>query len=252
MARRSSGPRFITDVFDGADKYPICQGSQTLDLMCGRIDAAGNVDIDPRTGRLYLTFSDNRNGTATDTNNDVFVTSSGNGGQTWSNPRNLTQGSVDDQWFPWLSVTQDGVVAVAYFDRRYSGPKLIDTSLSVSTNNGATFATRRVSELSWNPDLAFRQGVFIGDYNGLDARTGVAIPCWTDARFAEPNTPGNNPPNQQSDATDRRREDPHPINNEPSVGRHNMAAHRATADLAQHGIQHAVTGRATRGGRHQI
>ncbi len=192
-------PRFITDVFDGADKYPVCEGSQTLDLMCARVNAAGNVDLDPRTGRLYLTFADNRNGTATDTNTDVFVTSSGNGGRTWSTPRNLTQGSVDDQWFPWLSVAPDGVVSVTYFDRRYGGPKLIDTSLSVSTNNAASFTTRRVSEQSWNPDLAFRLGVFIGDYNGLDSSRGVAIPCWTDARFAEPNTPGNNPPNQQSD-----------------------------------------------------
>jgi hypothetical protein len=98
-----------------------------------------------------------------------------------------------------LSVTPDGVVAVAYFDRRYSGPKLIDTSLSVSTNNGNSFSTRRVSERSWNPDLAFRQGTFIGDYNGLATSIGVAIPCWTDARFAEPNVAGNNPPNQQSD-----------------------------------------------------
>jgi hypothetical protein len=192
-------PRFVTDVFDGADKYPVCQGSQTLDLMCARTNAAGNVDIDPKTGRLYLTFADNRNGTATDTNTDVFVTSSGNGGQTWNSPRNLTRSSVDDQWFPWLSVAPDGVVAVTYFDRRYSGPKLIDTSLSVSTNNAASFTTRRVSEVSWNPDLAFRLGVFIGDYNGLDTSRGIAIPCWTDARFAEPNTPGNNPPNQQSD-----------------------------------------------------
>jgi hypothetical protein len=90
-------------------------------------------------------------------------------------------------------------VAVAYFDRRYSGPKLIDTSLSVSTNNGRSFSTRRVSERSWNPDLAFRLGTFIGDYNGLATSRGVAIPCWTDARFAEPNVDGNNPPNQQSD-----------------------------------------------------
>lgn len=192
-------PRFVTDVFDGADKYPICQGSQTLDLMCARTNAAGNLDIDPRTGRLYLTFADNRNGTATDTDNDVFVTTSANAGRRWSKPLDITKGSVDDQWFPWLSVAPDGVVAVTYFDRRYSGPKLIDTSLSVSTNNGASFATRRVSEQAWNPDLAFRLGVFIGDYNGLDTTTGVAIPCWTDARFAEPNTPGNNPPNQQSD-----------------------------------------------------
>jgi len=192
-------PSFVADVFDGATKYPVCAGSQTLDLMCARIDAAGNLDIDQRTGRLYISFADNRNGTAADTNNDVFVTTSTNGGRTWSRPANLTADSVDDQIFPWLSVTPDGVAAVAYFDRRYSGPKLIDTSLSVSVNDGRTFSTRRVSERSWNPDLAFRQGTFIGDYNGLATARGVAIPCWTDARFAEPNVDGNNPPNQQSD-----------------------------------------------------
>ncbi|MGH3646516.1 MAG: sialidase family protein, partial [Micromonosporaceae bacterium] len=192
-------PRFVTDVFDGAAKYPVCAGRQTLDLMCARVNAAGNIDIDPKTGRLYIAFADNRNGTAADTNTDVFVTTSANGGSSWSAPRNLTRRSVDDQFFPWLSVAPDGTVAVTYFDRRYSGPKLIDTSLSVSTNRGASYTTRRVSDRSWNPDLAFRLGVFIGDYNGLDTVNGVAIPCWTDARFAEPNTPGNNPPNQQSD-----------------------------------------------------
>lgn len=194
-----SAPVFVSDVFDGSSKYPICAGSQTLDFMCARISAPGNLDIDQRTGRLYIDWADNRNGTAADTNNDVFVTSSGNGGRTWSQPVNVTAGSVDDQVFPWLSVSPDGVVAVSYLDRRYSGPKLFDTSLSVSTNNGRTFSTRRVSEQSWNPDLAFRGGTFIGDYSGLATGHGVAIPCWTDARFAEPNTAGNNPPNQQSD-----------------------------------------------------
>ena len=194
-----SAPTFVSDVFDGSAKYPICQGSQTLDFMCARISAPGNLDIDQRTGRLYIDWADNRNGTATDTNNDVFVTTSGNGGRTWSRPLNVTANSVDDQLFPWLSVAPDGVVAVSYLDRRYSGPKLFDTSLSVSTNDGRSFATRRVSEQSWNPDLAFRNGTFIGDYTGLATGRGVAIPCWTDARFAEPNTEGNNPPNQQSD-----------------------------------------------------
>ena len=53
--------------------------------------------------------------------------------------------------------------------------------------------------MSWNPDLAFRLGIFIGDYNGIDTTATDALPFWTDARFAEPNTPGNNPPHQQSD-----------------------------------------------------
>lgn len=194
-----STPRFITDVYDGEAKYPTCNGRQTLDLMCARTNAAGNIGIDVNTGRLYLAFADNRNGSAADTNTDVLVTTSSDGGRSWTKVREITGESVDDQWFPWLSVAPDGTVAVAYFDRRYRGPKLIDTSLSVSTDQGASFQTRRVSERSWNPDLAFRLGLFIGDYNGLATTTGVAIPCWTDARFAEPNVLGNNPPKQQSD-----------------------------------------------------
>ncbi|MGH9184509.1 MAG: sialidase family protein, partial [Acidimicrobiales bacterium] len=192
-------PAKISDVADGPDRYPVCAGRQTLDLMCARLASTGNIDIDPTTGDLYMTWADNRNGTAADTNNDVFVAKSTTSGRTWSAPVGLTTDSIDDQWFPWLSVSPNGTVSVTYFDRRYSGPKLIDTSLSVSTDGGATFTTRRVSDESWNPDLAFRLGVFIGDYNGLDTTDTSAIPCWTDARFAEPNTEGNNPPHQQSD-----------------------------------------------------
>jgi hypothetical protein len=190
------GPFRVTDVADGVDDYPICEGSQTLDLMCARVNAAGNIDVDPTNGALYLSWADNRNGTAADTNTDVFVASSTDGGETWSEPSQVTD-SVDDQFFPWLSVTPDGAVAVAYFDRQYSPPKLIDTSLS--TNRGRGWATTRISEVSWDPDLAFRLGVFIGDYNGLDTTSKAAYPFWTDARFAEPNLEGNNPPQQQSD-----------------------------------------------------
>ncbi|HEX9991966.1 MAG TPA: sialidase family protein [Acidimicrobiales bacterium] len=194
-----SRPVLATRVVDGADTYPTCFGSQTLDLMCARVNANGNIDLDPRNGDLYLTWADNRNGSPTDTNTDVFVTTSRDGGATWSPARNLTGTSEDDQWFPWLAVSPEGTVVVTYFDRRYNGPLRIDTSLSVSTDAGATYSTRRVSEVSWNPDFAFRLGTFIGDYNGLDVNARTAFPAWTDARFGERNEPGNNPPHQQSD-----------------------------------------------------
>jgi hypothetical protein len=196
-----SRPVRVADVFDGINKYPVCEGSQTLDEMCARVNAAGNIDVDPRNGNLYLTWADNRQGTAENTNVDVFVKKSVDGGRTWSMmPSKFTARSNDDQWFPWLSVSPNGTVAVTYFDRRYhpSG-KLIDTSLSQSVRGGRAFDTTRVSEVSWNPDLAFRLGFFIGDYNGLDTTRRTALPFWTDARFAELNRFPNNPPNQQSD-----------------------------------------------------
>ena len=190
------GPFFITEVADGADKYPVCAGRQTLDDMCARVNAAGNIDVEASTGRLHLAWSDNRNGTAADTNTDVFTTRSNNGGVNWRPPEQVTT-SEDDQFFPWLSAAPGGTVAIAYFDRQYTDPKSIDTSLAV--RQGGNWVDRRVSEVSWNPDLAVRMGLFIGDYNGLDTWFRVAFPFWTDARFAEPNVAGNNPPNQQSD-----------------------------------------------------
>jgi hypothetical protein len=192
-----SDPVRITDVVDGPGTYPICEGRQTLDDMCARVNAAGNIDIDAKTGALYLTWADNLNGKPTDTNTDVFVSRSTDGGQTWSPARQLTT-NKDDQFFPWLSVSPTGTVAVTYFDRQFGHP-LIDTSLAQSTTGGRSWSFTRVSEVSWNPDLAFRLGVFIGDYNGLDTTATTALPFWTDARFAEPNVAGNNPPHQQSD-----------------------------------------------------
>ena len=192
-----SDPVRITGVVDGSGSYPVCADRQTLDNMCARVNANGNIDVDARTGALYLAWADNRNGTATDTNVDVFVTRSSNGGQTWSPARQVST-NRDDQFFPWLSVSPAGIVAVAYFDRGFAHP-LIDTSLAQSTNGGSTWSVRRVSEVSWSPDLAFRTGVFIGDYNSLDTTATAALPFWTDARFAEPDVPGNNPPHQQSD-----------------------------------------------------
>lgn len=193
------GPFRVSTVFD--INYPICplSGSATLDDMCARVNAAGNIDIDQGTGDLYLTFSDNRNGTVDNTNTDVFVVKSTDAGETWSDPLNITEESRVDQFFPWLSVSPGGNVAVMFFDRQYDREQRINTTLSVSTDGGASFTSRRVSERPWHPNQAFRLGIFAGDYNGLDTSEDTALPFWTDARYGEGPTPGNNPYGPQSD-----------------------------------------------------
>lgn len=196
-----ASPVKISDVIDGPDAYPICEGSQVLDDMCARTGVSvGNIDLNPSTGHLYATWFDNRNGTADDTNADVFVSISTDAGATWSEPIDLTEGSVADQWQPWLSVAPRGQVVVSYFDRQYDpAGVLIDTSLTLTRNEFTSFSTRRVSEVSWNADFSFRLGLFMGDYTGLDTTAKTALPFWTDARFGEANVDGNNPPLSQSD-----------------------------------------------------
>src|SRR5206468_2484781 len=87
------------------------------------------------SGRLYLTFSDNRNGLHDSdhpvTNSDVFVVQSDNGGTDWTSPT-LVDAGAGDQWFPWADVNPaTGQLGILYHDR--------------GASNGPTCATRRPS-----------------------------------------------------------------------------------------------------------
>jgi hypothetical protein len=146
------GPFFVTPVFDS--NYPtgatrpdcVARGQapfrEVLTNSCFRVNSAGNVAVDKRGGSFgndfYLVLSDNRNGTAASTNTDVFFFRSTNGGSSWVGPTRVNDDrSVppavgrgcgtgptcngnfgNDQWFPWIDVSEDGTLAVAFYDRR--------------------------------------------------------------------------------------------------------------------------------------
>jgi hypothetical protein len=119
---------------------------------CFRSNAGGNVVVD-RRGRnfaddLYLVMSDNRNGTIGSSNSDVFLFKSINGGETWIGPTRVnndrsalgdvsrdcgrpegTVGSLpipaecvgnfgNDQWWPWVDISDAGDLNVVFHDRR--------------------------------------------------------------------------------------------------------------------------------------
>jgi len=200
------GPFKVADLFDGLNDYPINQdGRQTLCNSNFRVNSAGNIAVDPRTGHLYLVWSDNRRhagefpfptfvgsredgypcpaGKATDT--DVFLSKSTDGGRTWSPPVRVNQdpeGNDRDQWFPWVAVAPDGRVDVVFYDRRDDpGNKRAHTFLARSWDGGQTWTEIQVSDFPSNFDDAFfGTGRFIGDYNGLaiDFR-GFSFPVWT-------------------------------------------------------------------------
>ena len=125
-------------------------------------------------------------------NNDILVSTSGDGGATFTgatvNPRALPSvrsegGSrVADQYFQWAEFNPQGQLAVAYRDRGYGTDQVTgytDTSISGSRNL-TTFAYARSSSGASPPPTAFG-GVFAGDYEGLTAVSGVH-PIWTDSR----------------------------------------------------------------------
>jgi hypothetical protein len=200
-----SHPSFVAALEDGTRDYPInVDGRQTLTGYQVRVWGAGNVVADPtRAGRLYLVFSDNRNGTHDVanpvTNSDVFVTSSTDYGRHWTAATRVDTGN-GDQWFPWADVNPlTGKLGVLYHDRGNANGPLYTTALAEGLPG--SFVKTTVSTAPSNPTLSefFQAGVpgcelcavFHGDYIGLAYGTdGRANATWTDMRDPSPFTAG--------------------------------------------------------------
>ena len=127
---------------------------QVLTNSCFRLNSYGNITVDKREGAfandLYVVISDNRFGTAASTNTDIFLFKSVDGGTNWVGPTRVnddrsvappdrdcgrndgflptlakvnaecTAGANfgNDQWFPWVDISEDGDVNVVFHDRR--------------------------------------------------------------------------------------------------------------------------------------
>jgi hypothetical protein len=126
-------------------------------------------------------------------NNDILISVSDDGGATFTgtttDPRKLTSvtsahgQATSDQWWQWAAFTQDGKLAVSYYDRRYGSDETTgysDVSLSGS-DNLTKFATVRVTSGSMPPPTQF-MGTFFGDYAGLTVAHDVVYPLWMDTR----------------------------------------------------------------------
>jgi len=189
-----SSPTFVVGLEDGSADYPInVSGGQTLTGYQVRVNSAGNIVASPTDGKLYLVFSDNRNGTHDSaspvTNINVFLMVSADSGASWSVPA-LVDSDAGDQWFPWVDVNPtNGQIGILYNDRGASNGTLYNASLADGTP--ALLVKSTVSTLPSNPNQSrfFRSGVigcedcatFHGDYiNIAFGSDGKANMVWTD------------------------------------------------------------------------
>ena len=150
---------------------PIMFAIDTLD----RANGFPQIAIDPKSKRLYVTWSDYRNGDL-----DVFLASSDDKGKHWSAPVRVNNDPVHngaEQFFQWLAVDPiDGSVNVVFYDRRRDpeNRKQI-VVLARSTDDGRTFAN-----YAWTDEAFEAGGVFFGDYSGLAAYGGRVYGIWTE------------------------------------------------------------------------
>ena len=189
-----SSPTSVVGMEDGSRDYPLnVNGRQTLTGYQLRVWSVGNLVASPRDGKLYLVFSDNRNGTHDSdnpvTNIDVFLMVSSNGGASWSRPRRVDAGA-GDQWFPWVDVDPtNGTIWILYHDRGRSNGALYNTALAEGTP-GSLVKTKLSAHPSDPTHSVFFKAhaadcdacaTFHGDYIGLSyGSDGVANAAWTD------------------------------------------------------------------------
>jgi hypothetical protein len=134
------------------------------------------VGFDPRSGALYLTWSDYRNGDV-----DVFLARSLDRGRTWSAPVRVNDDPVhdgDDQFLQWLAVDAvRGDLYVQFYDRRGDPANRRTTvTLARSTDGGRTFRN-----YAWSDRPFSGERVFLGDYEWLVARDGRVYGVWAEA-----------------------------------------------------------------------
>lgn len=150
---------------------PIMFAIDTLE----RANGFPQIGIDPKTNRIYVTWSDYRNGDL-----DVFVSSSSDRGKHWSPAARVNNDPVHDgaeQFFQWLAVDPvDGSVNVMFYDRRRDpGNRKQIVVLARSTDAGRTF-----DNYAWSDEPFEAGGVFFGDYSGLAAYGGRVYGTWTE------------------------------------------------------------------------
>jgi hypothetical protein len=143
---------------------------------CFRYDPIFNsIVADKRGGEfansVYVTLVDNRNGTIRNSNADVFFYKSTDGGTTWIGPTRVNndpstapanrdcgrlpdsirgdatacpaQGTGNDQFFPFVTISTEGVLNVTFHDRR------LDTTSPVGSGAWPTSKTEVGNYLVW-------------------------------------------------------------------------------------------------------
>ena len=125
-------------------------------------------------GTVYVNWTDQRNGSD---NTDVFITSSTDGGLTWSAPLKVNNDTTrTHQFLTWMSIDPaTGFIYIIYYDRSAYTDTKTDVTLAISYDGGKTFTSKVISEKPFLPN----KDVFFGDYNHIQAYNNRVRPVWT-------------------------------------------------------------------------
>lgn len=136
-------------------------------------DNIPSAAVDRRTGQMYVAWTSGQ--FSSGKTSDIALTSSSDGGRTWSSPARINQTPGNALAFvPTVAVLDDGSVGVSYFDLRNNTPSqlgiLADHWLAYCRSDCAESAGWQELHIAGPFDMEgapYARGFFVGDYMGL-------------------------------------------------------------------------------------
>lgn len=118
---------------------------------------------------------------------DIMLVRSVDGGATWGAPVRVNDDTgTCGQFQPWVKVKPNGIIDVAWYDRRHDpiNDSFMEVYMGASNDRGMTFANRVVSDVIMRPGAApmVWPWPWMGEYLGLDVDATDAYIVWTDTR----------------------------------------------------------------------
>jgi hypothetical protein len=131
--------------------------------------------IEPKTGRLYVVFTDGRytNGGIA----QVSITGSRDGGQTWTKPARVNDPGVSGAWLPSIALSSDGRIGITYYES-FKAPNgntnahpfsLKERTFRLSDEGSLQDKRERLIDRFDYTILDVEWTAFMGDYFGLIA-----------------------------------------------------------------------------------
>jgi hypothetical protein len=199
----------------GADRRVVSVNTVSR-VIAGGVNAYSSPHMDADltngqyAGRLYIAFMDRRNGYR---DSDIWVISSDNTGLTWTTPVRINDDEPNngrDQFHPWLTVDNTGVVTVVWLDRRHDEQNVTyHCYISQSADGGATWSQNvqvstepsdpiyafpgtpgheypetngQDASITGYPQISATMAGLLGEYIGVASWDGHPTPIWTDIR----------------------------------------------------------------------
>jgi hypothetical protein len=139
-------------------------------------DIIPEATIDPASGQLYVVWQDAR--FSSGAHDDVAISTSTNGGKTWSTPKLVDTPNNQPAFTPTVAVASDHTVGVTYFQFDPTSLGSEPTTYFIKTASPADIGSAKANSLATAKattvagpfnmlDAPFARGYFVGDYEAL-------------------------------------------------------------------------------------